>query len=66
MSQERRKIYRRTPNWRTKLAYFTVSPEPIESRLRANISRGTWEAQSVKRPTSAQVMISQFIALSPY
>ena len=26
---------------------------------------GTWVAQSVKRPTSAQVMISQFVSLSP-
>ena len=27
--------------------------------------RGTWEAQSVKRLTSAQVMISRFVSLSP-
>ena len=27
--------------------------------------RGAWVAQSVKRPTSAQVMISQFVGLSP-
>ena len=27
--------------------------------------RGTWEAQSVKRLTSAQVMISWFMGLSP-
>ena len=27
--------------------------------------RGTWMAQSVKRPTSAQVMISQFMGWSP-
>ena len=27
--------------------------------------RGTWVAQSVKRPTSAQVMISQFVSSSP-
>ena len=26
---------------------------------------GTWVAQSVKRPTSAQVMISQFVGSSP-
>ena len=26
---------------------------------------GTWETQSVKRPTSAQVMISQFVSSSP-
>ena len=28
-------------------------------------SRGVWVAQSVKRPTSAQVMISQYVGLSP-
>ena len=27
--------------------------------------RGAWVGQSVKRPTSAQVMISQFVGLSP-
>ena len=26
---------------------------------------GAWVAQSLKRPTSAQVMISQFVSLSP-
>ena len=29
------------------------------------VSRGAWVAQSVKRPTSAQVMISQFVGSSP-
>ena len=28
-------------------------------------NRGAWVAQSVERPTSAQVMISQFVSLSP-
>ena len=27
--------------------------------------RGAWVAQSVKRPTSAQVMISRFVSSSP-
>ena len=27
--------------------------------------RGTWVIQSLKRPTSAQVMISQFVGLNP-
>ena len=27
--------------------------------------RGAWEAQSVEHPTSAQVMISQSVSLSP-
>ena len=35
------------------------------SRIRLKISRGSWVAQSVKRPTSAQVMISPFVSLSP-
>ena len=30
-----------------------------------NTTRGTWVAQSVKRPTSAQVMISQLVGSSP-
>ena len=29
------------------------------------LSRGAWVAQSVKRPTSAQVMISWFVGSSP-
>ena len=31
----------------------------------SKINRGTWVAQSVEHPTSAQVMISQFASLSP-
>ena len=30
-----------------------------------NIDRGAWVAQLVKRPTSAQVMFSQFMGSSP-
>ena len=33
--------------------------------LRRKQLRGAWVAQSVKRPTSAQVMISRFVSLSP-
>ena len=29
------------------------------------MDRGAWVAQSVKRPTSAQVMISRFVSSSP-
>ena len=29
------------------------------------MGRGAWVAQLVKRPTSAQVVISQFVSLSP-
>ena len=30
-----------------------------------DVSRGAWVAQSVKHPTSAQVIISWFVSLSP-
>ena len=33
--------------------------------LKDLVVRGAWEAQSVKRPTSAQVMISRFVSSSP-
>ena len=36
-----------------------------EFLLENNNSRGTWVAQSVKRPTSAQVMISWSVGSSP-
>ena len=39
--------------------------ELMTLRLRVVCSRGAWVAQSVKRPTSAQVMISRFLGLSP-
>ena len=35
------------------------------ARKYGGLGRGTWVAQSVKRPTLAQVMISQFMSLSP-
>ena len=37
----------------------------LESILRNNKLRDTWVAQSVKCPTSAQVMISWFVGSSP-
>ena len=33
--------------------------------IKANKQRGAWVAQLVRRLTSAQVMISQFVSLSP-
>ena len=36
-----------------------------ERRQEIEPSRGTWVAQSVKHPTSAQVTISQFVSSSP-
>ena len=35
------------------------------SSLKVIVSGGAWVAESVKRPTSAQVMISQLVSLSP-
>ena len=34
-------------------------------RIKNVTYRGIWVAQSVERPTSAQVMISRFVSLSP-
>ena len=39
--------------------------QPTTELLKANNFWGTWVAQSVERLTSAQVMISQFVDLSP-
>ena len=33
--------------------------------MKSNKWRGAWVAQSVKHPTSAQVMISQFVSSGP-
>ena len=43
---------------------LSVSPLLVLS-LSQNKFRGPWVAQSVKRPTSAQVMISHFMGSSP-
>ena len=37
----------------------------ISDSLKRNNIRGAWVAQLVKRPTSAQAMISQFVSSSP-
>ena len=39
--------------------------QPLKLPVRKAGGWGTWVAQSVKRPTSAQVMISRFVSLSP-
>ena len=39
--------------------------EAVITILKMTISRGAWVAQSVKRPTSVQVMTSQFVNSSP-
>ena len=41
------------------------TPARVIPRTRKVTSRGAWGAQSVKRPTSAQVMISQCVSSSP-
>ena len=44
-----------------------TNPEEVESSIFSikNYSWGAWVAQLVKCPTSAQVMISWFVSLSP-
>ena len=45
-----------------------VLPTPFHLKLIPNknlVFRGAWVAQSVERPTSAQVMISRFVGSSP-
>ena len=37
----------------------------VEGRIKNGALRGAWVAQSVKRPTSAQVMISGSVGWSP-
>ena len=37
----------------------------IQKEIKKKKKRGVWVAQSVKRPTSAQVMISQSVSSSP-
>ena len=44
-------------------SHFQLLSSNWPSKL--SIKWGTWVAQSVKHPTSAQVMISQFVSLSP-
>ena len=46
---------------------YTHSSLPHCNRplCKSPLIRGTWVTQSVKRPTSAQVMISQFVSSSP-
>ena len=49
---------------------LSLRQEPISSRgkeafLILKSSRGAWVAQSVERPTSAQVMISRSVSSSP-
>ena len=51
-----------------KLPWFQQSSEPIEScYMKLNLKKklwGAWVARSAKRPTLAQVMISQFLSSS--
>ena len=43
----------------------TNQPDAKKFSDKSSTSRGAWVAQSVKRLTSAQVMISRFVSLSP-
>ena len=42
----------------------SLSLSKVNTHLKKNF-RGAWVAQSVERPTSAQIMISWFVGLSP-
>ena len=43
---------------------LSENKQPLNNSLKMSY-RGTWVTQSVKRPTWAQVMISQFVSASP-
>ena len=47
------------------LIHKTIRPSKVNNKHLKNIFRGAWVAQSVKRPTSAQDMISQSVSSSP-
>ena len=42
-----------------------ANAKDVFNKLKVVMYRGSWVVQSVKRPTSAQVMISQFMGSSP-
>ena len=44
---------------------MTVFYNHLQNAWNVNWDSGTWVAQSVKQPTAAQVMISQFVGSSP-
>ena len=48
-----------------KHAYYRYLGRFLPLKININMYRGAWVAQSVKRPTSAQVMISRSVSLSP-
>ena len=47
------------------LRSITLIPKPNKDSTRSKNYRGSWVAQSVECPTSAQVMISQFVSSNP-
>ena len=48
-----------------RIAHVDYSTDELLAEGPAPRCRGAWVAQSVQRPTSAQVMISQFMSSSP-
>ena len=54
---------RRCANLKKKNTDFTLGR--VWNQFKRRLLRGAWMAQSVEHPTSAQVMISQFVGLSP-
>ena len=51
--------------WNSTVVMVTQLCEPLNYTLYKSDFRGAWAAQSVERPTSAQVMISQLVSSSP-
>ena len=45
--------------------YIFIFGQSFTKALEEETGWGTWMVQSVERPSSAQVMISQFVSLSP-
>ena len=51
--------------WGTSILFSKVAAPACIPMLKECLMRGTWVAQLVKRPTSAQVTISWFVSSSP-
>ena len=56
--------FKQAPSSAWRPTWGSVS-QPWDYDLSQNQESGTWVAQSVKCPTSAQVMISRFVSSSP-
>ena len=62
LHQYHQESFEKTDSWAPVSGSDSLS---LDLGLRMCISRGTWVAQSVKHPTSGQVMISRLVGSSP-